>query len=79
MLVVLCTCFIVIYYVFSAIFVNNTADTGAALYIDQGSVAYINNGNTVQFINNSATEHGGAIFVMYLILVHYLFLLIPIL
>ena len=45
----------------SAVFANNIADNGAALYIDQGSVAYIS-GKTVQFINNSATENGGAIF-----------------
>ena len=46
----------------SAVFANNTADNGAAIYIDQGSVAYINNGENVQFINNSAAENGGAIF-----------------
>ena len=46
----------------SAAFANNTADNGAAIYIDQGSVAYINNVENVQFINNSAAENGGAIF-----------------
>ena len=44
------------------IFVNNRADNGAALYLYQG---YLDPDDlvTVQFINNLATEKGGAIFI----------------
>ena len=45
------------------LFVNNTADNGAALYLDQTSAIVINEGANVQFINNSAALHGGAVFI----------------
>ena len=46
----------------NVIFANNSADNGAALYIDQGiSVTF--DGGTTQFINNSAVEHGGAVYI----------------
>ena len=47
----------------SVIFINNIADNGAALYIDQRSYITIGDGATVQFINNLAVEHGGAIYI----------------
>ena len=47
----------------SAIFANNTADTGAALCLVQRSSFSTHREETVQFINNSATEHGGAIYI----------------
>ena len=45
----------------SVVFANNSADNGGALYIGQGST--ISYGETVQFINNSAVEHGGAVYL----------------
>ena len=47
------------------LFENNTADNGPALYLDQTSTITINKGANVQFINNSAALHGGAIFIEY--------------
>jgi len=44
-------------------FTNNTADNGAALFLEQQSTVSIEKGTTVSFINNSATEYGGAIYV----------------
>ena len=45
------------------VFANNTADSGAAIYIDQGSTVIMDNGGIIQFINNSAVEYGGAIYI----------------
>ena len=49
-----------------AIFENNTADSGAALYLEQGSQVYLGDKNDVrvlvQFTNNAATQYGGAIY-----------------
>ena len=46
-----------------ASFVNNTADTRAALCLVQRSNFSTFSKGIVQFINNSATEHGGAIYI----------------
>ena len=46
----------------SVLFDNNSADKGAALYIDQGTNVSISNGSIIQFLRNSASL-GGAIFV----------------
>ena len=43
------------------IFANNTADNGAALYLDQVIQFDFKYTANIQFINNSATEYGGAI------------------
>ena len=49
-----------------ALFENNTANSGAALYLEQGSQVYFGDKNdiniTVQFVNNAATQYGGAIY-----------------
>ena len=45
----------------TVMFAHNTADNGAALYIEPGSIAYFDTAAVVQFINNSATQYGGAI------------------
>ena len=45
------------------IFANNNADNGAALYLDQGSTFYVDDNMMIYFINNSAVEHGGAIYI----------------
>ena len=47
------------------LFINNTANSGAALYLGQGSQVYFANKNAfviVQFVNNTATQYGGAIY-----------------
>ena len=48
------------------LFENNTANSGAALYLEQGSQVYFGNKHdhnvTVQFVNNTATQYGGAIY-----------------
>ena len=46
----------------NVVFESNTADKGAALYIDQGTIVTMTNKSTVQFLKNSASL-GGAIFV----------------
>ena len=43
-------------------FYNNTADNGGAVYIGEGTGFYINI-TTIQFVLNSATSYGGAIYV----------------
>ena len=45
------------------IFANNTADNGGALYIDQEIQFDFEDTVNIQFINNSATEYGGAIYI----------------
>ena len=45
------------------VFANNTADIGAAVYIDQGSAVSIDDGGIIHFINNSAAAYGGAIYI----------------
>ena len=53
------------------IFANNAADNGAALYLDQGSLIDVGDNIRVQFTNNSAVEHGGAIYVNLVYDYHY--------
>ena len=45
------------------VFANNIADNGAAVYIDEGSAITMDGRGSVQFINNSAIEYGGAIYI----------------
>ena len=45
------------------IFANNTADNGGALYIDHEIQFDFEDTVNIQFINNSATEYGGAIYI----------------
>ena len=47
-------------------FENNTAENGAAMYLDQGTTVAVHNEATVQFISNTATLNGGAIYVDFL-------------
>ena len=44
-------------------FLNNSANSGGALYIDETSTVYISDGANVSFVDNYAISHGGAIFV----------------
>ena len=47
------------------LFENTTANSGAALYLEQGSQVYFGNKYApviVQFVNNRATQYGGAIY-----------------
>ena len=48
------------------IFANNTADNGVALYLDQVTLFDFDDTTNIQFINNSATEYGGAIYFHFL-------------
>ena len=46
-------------------FGNNTANNGAALYLEQGTQVYFDSkyaSATVEFVNNRATQYGGAIY-----------------
>ena len=45
----------------SLTFHNNSANQGGALFLSSGSV-YVNNDSFIQFVNNSATLYGGAIY-----------------
>ena len=45
------------------VFPNNTADSGAAIYTDQGSTVTMDDGGIIQFVNNSAAEYGRAIYI----------------
>ena len=44
-------------------FKNNSADSGAAFYLNELSTIAIDDGAVVEFTDNSALSHGGAIFV----------------
>ena len=47
------------------LFENNTANSGGALYLEQGSQVYFGNKYAnliVQFVNNTATQYGGVIY-----------------
>ena len=46
----------------STLFQSNSAEAGAAIYVDQNSIITITNESLVQFINNSASFRGGAIY-----------------
>ena len=45
------------------LFKNNTAENGGALYLTQGTTVTIDDEATIQFIGNTATLNGGAIYV----------------
>ena len=48
-----------------ALFENNAADSGAALYLEQGTQVYMNckySPVTVRFVNNTAIQYGGAVY-----------------
>ena len=45
------------------LFKNNTAENGGALYLNQGTTVTIDDEATIQFIGNTATLNGGAIYV----------------
>ena len=45
------------------IFINNLAEKGAAIYIDEGSQIAIEETSVVNFIGNTASRQGGAIFI----------------
>ncbi|XP_065890563.1 uncharacterized protein [Dysidea avara] len=47
----------------NVLFENNTADYGAAVYLDQGSVVEIDEQATVRFVNNFVSHNGGAIYI----------------
>ena len=47
----------------STLFENNSAKSGGAIYLDQNSVIYVGDEALVQFVNNSATLYGGAIYL----------------
>ena len=48
------------------LFKNNTSENGGAMYLNEGSTVIIDNEATVQFITNTATLNGGAIYVDFL-------------
>ena len=50
---------------FYVLFENNTANTGGALYLEQGTQIYFEYGssNILLFVNNIATQYGGAIYI----------------
>ena len=54
-------CFLKFYS--STLFHNNSARIGAALYILEGSQISVGDGATVQFINNTASLRGGAMYI----------------
>ena len=45
------------------LFENNTADSGAALYLEQGAQVYLQDSVHILFVNNTAIQFGGAIYV----------------
>ena len=47
----------------TTIFQDNSAKSGAALYIAERSQIRMDNGSTVQFINNTASLRGGAMYI----------------
>ena len=47
----------------SILFENNSAKNGGAIYIEQNSQVTINDGSSVQFINNTASLRGGAMYI----------------
>ena len=47
----------------TTVFQNNSAKSGAALYVAERSQISMDDGSTVQFINNTASLRGGAIYI----------------
>ena len=54
-------CFLKFYS--STIFQNNSAKSGAAIYIAKSSQILVDDGSIVQFINNTASLRGGAMYI----------------
>jgi len=52
-----------LYLIDNVVFENNTADYGAAVYLDQGAVVEFDNNATVMFINNFVSHNRGAIYI----------------
>ena len=48
------------------LFENNTADNGAAMYLNQGTTVSIDDEASIQFTANTAAQNGGAIYVDFL-------------
>ena len=46
------------------VFMNNSAERGAAMYFDQDTQVAINNNSVIKFIRNTASQQGGAIFIV---------------
>ena len=46
-----------------SLFINNSAGRGAALYLDQGSQISIKENSAIEFIGNTASQQGGAVFI----------------
>ena len=47
----------------NVLFINNSASSGAAVYMEQVYVVSFDDNTSVQFINNSANERGGAMYI----------------
>ena len=47
----------------TTLFQGNSAKSGAAIYVARTSQITVNDGSSVQFINNTASLHGGAIYM----------------
>ena len=47
----------------TTLFQDNSAKSGAGIYIAQTSQITVDDGSTVQFINNTASLHGGAMYI----------------
>ena len=47
----------------SILFINNLAEKGAAVYIDENTQIAIKENSVVEFIGNTASQQGGAIFI----------------
>ena len=54
-------CFLKFYS--TSLFQHNSAKSGAAIYIAQASQITVDDGSTVQFVNNTASLHGGAMYI----------------
>ena len=50
-------------FINSTLFQNNSADNGGAIYIEQNSQITVDDESTVQFIKNSASLRGGAMYI----------------
>ncbi|XP_065889553.1 uncharacterized protein [Dysidea avara] len=53
----------ILHLIDNVLFENNTADYGAAVYLDQGGVVLIDKQATVRFVNNIVSHNGGAIYI----------------
>ncbi|XP_065889558.1 uncharacterized protein [Dysidea avara] len=53
----------ILHLIDNVLFENNTADYGAAVYLDQGSYILIDEQATVRFLNNFVSHNGGAIYI----------------